>query len=57
MKNYKFEELSNNELMDNEGGSLTVGAAVVIIGVIVLGGSAIVSAVNGYQEEKRACNP
>lgn len=53
MENNRFEMLSNDELSEVEGGSLSIGAGLAIAGGVVLGLSAIVSAFNGYQEEKR----
>ena len=52
VENKSFEVLDENDLMETEGGSVTV--AIIVIGCIVLGGSAIVETFNGYQEEKRA---
>ena len=53
MKYNKFETIQSEELNEIEGGSLTVGAAALIVAGGVMVVSAGVSAFNGYQEEKR----
>lgn len=53
MENLYFENITTEELENVEGGSITLGTALLIIACGTMIVSAGVSAFNGYQEAKR----
>ena len=53
MNEMMFENITNEDLMEVEGGSITLGTALLIVAGATMLVSAGVSAFNGYQEAKR----